>query len=118
MNEQVIISKMHGYLHTATKELCAWLGKMLPRVSEDWWQICVMDNLSFTQKQYAEENGYSKLEDLDLAAMLRVADKSWYDMRAFAYLWELLYISSHVRVYEKKPHRNSHLTARLKKRNI
>ena len=86
MNEQVIVSKMHEYLHAATKELCAWLGKMLPRVSKDWWQVCVMDNLSFTQKQYAEENGYSKLEDLDLAAMLRVADKSWYDMRAFAYL--------------------------------
>lgn len=86
MNEQVIVSKMHEYLHIATKELCAWLGKMLPRVSEDWWQVCVMDNLSFTQKQFAEENGYSKLEDLDLAAMLRVADKSWYDMRAFAYL--------------------------------
>ena len=86
MNEQVIVSKMHEYLHAATKELCAWLGKMLPRVSEDWWQVCVIDNLSFSQKQFAEENGYSKLEDLDLAAMLRVTDKSWYDMRAFAYL--------------------------------
>ena len=86
MNEQAIVSKMHEYLHIAAKELCAWLGKMLPRVGDDWWQVCVMDNLSFTQKKYAEENGYSKLEDLDLAAMLRVADKSWYDMRAFAYL--------------------------------
>lgn len=86
MNEQVIVSKMHEYLHIATKELCAWLDKMLPRISEDWWQVCVMDNLPFTQKQFAEENGYSKLEDLDLAAMLRVTDKSWYEMRAFAYL--------------------------------
>lgn len=86
MNEQAIVSKMHEYLHTATKELCAWLAKMLPRVGEEWWQVCVMDNLSFAQKQYATESGYSKLEDLDLAAMLRVADKSWYDMRSFAYL--------------------------------
>lgn len=86
MNEQAIVSKMHEYLHSATKELCAWLGKMLPRVGEDWWQVCVMDNLSFVQRQYAGENGYSKLEDLDLAALLRVADKSWYDMRSFAYL--------------------------------
>ncbi len=86
MNEQAIVSKMHEYLHMATKELCAWLCKMLPRVSEDWWQVCVMDNLSFVQRQYAEENGYSRLEDLDLAALLRVADKSWYDMRSFAYL--------------------------------
>lgn len=61
MNEQAIVSKMHEYLHTATKELCAWLAKMLPRVGEDWWQVCVMVNLSFAQKQYATENGYSKL---------------------------------------------------------
>ena len=86
MNEQTIISKMHEYLHFATKELCAWLGKMLPRLGENWWQVCVMDNLSFVQRQYADEKGCSKLEDLDLAALLRVADKSWYDMRSFAYL--------------------------------
>lgn len=86
MNEQAIVSKMHEYLRAATKELYAWLGKMLPRVGEDWWQVCVIDNLSYAQKQYAAENGYAKLEDLDLAALLRVADKSWYDMRSFAYL--------------------------------
>ena len=86
MNEQAIVSKMHEYLHTGTKELCAWLAKMLPRVGEDWWQVCVIDNMSFVQRQYAEENGFSKLEDLDLAALLRVTDKSWYDMRSFAYL--------------------------------
>ncbi len=86
MNEQAIVSKMNEYLHIATKELCAWLGKMLPRVSEEWWQVCVIDNLSYTQKEFAREKGYEKLEDLDLAALLRVADKSWYDMRSFAYL--------------------------------
>lgn len=86
MNEQAIVSKIHEYLHMATRDLCAWLGKMLPRVGDDWWQVCVLDNLSYAQKQYAEKSGYSKLEDLDLAALLRVADKSWYDMRSFAYL--------------------------------
>ncbi|MBP3856863.1 MAG: DEAD/DEAH box helicase family protein [Ruminiclostridium sp.] len=86
MNEQTIVSKIHEYLHIATKELCTWLSNMLPRVGEDWWQTCVMDNLSVIQRQFAEENGYSKLDDLDLAALLRVTDKSWYDMRSFAYL--------------------------------
>ena len=86
MNEQAIVSKMHEYLHIAAKELCAWLSKMLPRVGDDWWQVCVIDNLSFTQKELACEKGYSHLEDLDLAALLRVADKSWYEMRSFAYL--------------------------------
>ena len=86
MNEQAIVSKMHEYLHSATKDLCAWLQKMLPRVGDDWWQTCVIDNLSYSQRQIAEEKRYEKLEDLDLAALLRVADKSWYDMRSFAYL--------------------------------
>ena len=86
MKEQVIVSKMSEYLHVATKELCAWLNNMLPRVSEDWWQVCVIDNLSYVQSQYAQEKGFSKLEDLDLAALLRVTDKSWYNMRSFAYL--------------------------------
>ena len=86
MKETYIVSKMHEYLHDATRELCEWLNKMLPRVCEDWWQVCVIDNLSYAQKQYAAERGDSKLEDLDLAALLRVADKSWYDMRSFAFL--------------------------------
>lgn len=86
MNEQVIVSKMHEYLYTATKDICAWLQKMLPRVGDDWWQLCVKDNLSYAQLAIAEERGFSKLEDFDLAALLRIADKSWYDMRSFAYL--------------------------------
>jgi len=86
MNEQAIVSKMHEYLYSATKELSAWLERMLPRVGEDWWQTCVIDNLSFAQKEFAREKNYTKLEDLDLAALLRVTDKSWYDMRSFAYL--------------------------------
>ena len=32
------------------------------------------------------DNNYGKLEQFDLAALLRIADKSWYDMRSFAYL--------------------------------
>lgn len=86
MNEQTIVSKMNEYLYSATRELCAWLNKMLPRVGEDWWENCVLENLSFNQRHNAEEREYTKLEDLDLAALLRVADKSWYDMRSFAYL--------------------------------
>lgn len=86
MNEQAIVSKMQEYLHSAEGELRAWLGRMLPRTGEDWWQVCVVDNLTLAQRRYAGESGYSRLEDLDLAVLLRVADKSWYDMRSFARL--------------------------------
>lgn len=86
MDEKYIVGKINGFLHSATKELCAWLGKMLPRVGSEWWQECVLSNLSYTQEELAIENGYTKLEQFDLAALLRIADKSWYDMRTFAYL--------------------------------
>lgn len=86
MDDRKIVSKMNEYLYAATKELCAWLNKMLPRVSDEWWQECVLSNLSHAQRNMAEENEYSSLEEFDLAALLRIADKSWYDMRSFAYL--------------------------------
>ena len=86
MDEQNIISKLNEYLHEATKELCNWLEKMLPRVTENWWIECVLNNLSQSQRRFAEENGQTNLNQLDLAALLRIADKSWYDMRSFAYL--------------------------------
>ena len=86
MDERVIVSKVNEFLYSATKELCTWLETMLPRVTDNWWQTCVLDNLSFSQLQQVTENIYERLEQLDLAALLRVADKSWYDMRSFAYL--------------------------------
>ena len=86
MNERYIVSKINEYLHSATKELCVWLEKMLPRVTEDGWNECVMSNLSYAQQELARENGYDKLEQFDLAALLRITNKSWYDMRTFAYL--------------------------------
>lgn len=86
MNEKLIVSKVNEYLHFATKELSAWLEKMLPRVTDEWWRECVLSNMSFAQRNYTIESGYTKLDQLDLAALLRIADKSWYDMRSFAYL--------------------------------
>lgn len=86
MDEKLIISKVNELLHSATKELCTWLEQMLPRVSNEWWQECVINNLSIPQQQMAENKGFTKLADFDLAALLRIANKSWYDMREFAYL--------------------------------
>lgn len=86
MNEKNIVSKINSYLHTATKDLAGWLNKMLPRVTEDWWPECVTSNLSYAQRRFAEENRYTQLDQFDLAALLRIADKSWYNMRSIAYL--------------------------------
>jgi len=86
VDEKYIVSKMNEFLHTATRELAGWLGKMLPQVTKNWWQECVLGNLSFAQRNLAVDNEYSSLERLDLAALLRITDRSWYDMRSFAFL--------------------------------
>lgn len=86
MDNDHIVSRMHTYLHTATTVLVDWLGRLLPRTSKNWWEECVIDNLSYNQREAARTKGFSKLDDFDLAALLRVADKSWYAMRQVAYL--------------------------------
>ncbi len=86
MNEQMIISKMNSFLHESAVSLVDWLNSILPRVTKDWWNDCVVPSLSYTQRETAISRGFLKLSDFDLAALLRIADKSWYDMRTVEFL--------------------------------
>lgn len=86
MNDERIINQMHDYLHKATKALAAWLRVMLPKSGADWWNECVLSNLSDKQRDMAEQRGITKIDEFDLAALLRITDRSWYTMRAYAYL--------------------------------
>lgn len=86
MENNQIVSRMNTYLHTSAKLLEEWLGKLLPKTSDDWWEECVIDKLSYNQRETAKSKGFTKLGDFDLAALLRIADKSWYAMRNVAYL--------------------------------
>jgi len=49
-----------------TKELCAWLGQTLPRLSDNWWQSHVLEQLTFQQVQVVEQHGVTELSKLDL----------------------------------------------------
>ena len=86
MNDQYIVSKINEYLHQSTGLLISWLDGKLCRICEDWWNECVLDRLSYRQREIAIEKGFKELSDFDLAAVLRIADKNWYDMRTFMYL--------------------------------
>ena len=86
MENNQIVSRMNTYLHTSTKLLEEWLGKLLPKTSDNWWEECVIEKLSYNQRETAKSKGFTKLGDFDLAAFLRIADKSWYAMRNVAYL--------------------------------
>lgn len=84
--DEKIISQMNEYLHKAAKALAAWLNDMLPRSGDNWWDECVLANLSYGQAEIVRQKKITKLDDFDLAALLRIADKSWYTMRGYAYL--------------------------------
>ena len=86
MDNDQIVSRMNTYLHASANVLAEWLGKLLPRASDDWWEECVLDKLSYNQRETARERGFTTLEEFDLAALLRIADKSWYAMRNVAFL--------------------------------
>lgn len=86
MDNQTIVRKMNSYLHESATVLVTWLDDILPRVADTWWDDCVLNSLSYTQREIANAKAFSKLSDFDLAALLRIANKSWYDMRTVAYL--------------------------------
>lgn len=58
----------------------------MPIVTSNWWDECVIDNLSYNQRETAIQKNFKELSDFDLAALLRIADKSWYTLRQVAYL--------------------------------
>lgn len=86
MDAQKIISRVNSFLHEATISLVDWLNGLLPKVTSEWWEDCVLPSLSYTQREMTVSRGFSKLADFDLAALLRIADRSWYNMRTVAYL--------------------------------
>lgn len=61
-------------LGVATKR---FLSEHLPEIGEDWWDRGVIGALSYPQRQLAGERGWSTLDDLDIASLLRVVDGNW-----------------------------------------
>ena len=78
MNTTEAISKMNGYMFQLGERIYKWLDKVFPRVTENWWQELVMNNLTQMQKEAVLESGASSLSGLDLAALLRVFDRNWF----------------------------------------
>lgn len=58
----------------------AFLQDVLPSLAEDWWKKYVLSTLTFQQQRRVEENKITNLSGLDLAALLRVLDKNWYEI--------------------------------------
>ena len=86
MDANAIISSVNSFLHEAAVSLVDWLNHLLPKVTEDWWDDCVLPSLSYAQREIAASKNFTKLSDFDLAALLRITNKSWYDLRTVAFL--------------------------------
>lgn len=71
---------MLALLNKSTPALRRFLGEALPQVSEDWWNICVIRNLTEQQARVIRQKGVNSLDGLDLAALLRVFDASYYEI--------------------------------------
>lgn len=77
MAEQSIISKMNQYIQQSADWLVLWLEEKLSKVCDDWWNECVIDRLSDSQRKNVIEKGGKKLSELDLPVILRFADNNW-----------------------------------------
>ena len=67
-------------ISTLNRQLNSVLNQSLPQIDPNWWQSLVLEKLTFQQKSFAENLPANALDQLDLAALLRVTDQNWYEL--------------------------------------
>ena len=78
MDSAYIISKMNEYMFRLSEQIGTWLAKRLPKITENWWEELVLNNLSYMQREIVVQNGIHEISGLDLAALLRVVERNWF----------------------------------------
>ncbi len=68
---------MQEHLATLAVVLRRVLDRELLSLGEGWWQLGVMGKLTYQQRAQADEYEWTSLDDLDVAALLRVVDQNW-----------------------------------------
>ena len=64
-------------LATLAVVLRRFLNRELPSLGPGWWREGVLAKLAYQQRVQADEQHWSSLDDLDVAALLRVVDQNW-----------------------------------------
>ena len=77
---------MQDLIRIATRELAAFLSTHLPALDPQWWTTHVEEQLTHRQHQWVRERGLTRLDQLDLAALLRIVDRNWYELSQTANL--------------------------------
>ena len=86
MDSSYIISKMNEYMFRLSQQIGSWLEKKLPRITDDWWDELVFNNLSQLQRDTVIRNDINEISGLDLAALLRVLDRNWFVITSTFYI--------------------------------
>ncbi|MEN8719226.1 MAG: Swt1 family HEPN domain-containing protein [Oceanococcaceae bacterium] len=71
---------MHQELNTLGRELNRFLTAKLPSIQDDWWNVLVVNEFTFQQQRLVAQRGMTSLNELDLAGLLRIVDRNWYEL--------------------------------------
>lgn len=78
MDKSEIIKNEKGFEFKLENQLQDWLSKRLPKITDNYWEEIVLSNVSNIQRQNINSAGITKVDELDLAALLRVIDRNWF----------------------------------------
>jgi superfamily II DNA or RNA helicase len=79
-NENQTAHEVSALLSEAAGCLTAFLETILPNLHSDWWKTLVIPSLSYAQQRRAEQYNLKAVADFDLAALLRIFDKNWFEI--------------------------------------
>jgi len=71
-------SLMAGVLRNFAIALSTFLERILPEISDNWWEDAVLNVLSLQQRRFVKQKNISSLSALDLAALIRIFDQNWH----------------------------------------
>lgn len=86
MDTAFLNSKMNEYIFRLNQKMSGWLSKKLPKITDDWWQELVINNLSTYQRENVLKEGIKEIDGLDLAALLRIVHRNWFVITSMFYL--------------------------------
>lgn len=101
---------MTNTLNRATLEISSFLEARLPALSDNWWQDIVLSALNPRQKEILLKSKKTTLDNLDLAALLRIFDQNWFRISAhMGYEPEQRhYLKEMISIRNRWAHRNSY----------
>ena len=83
MTEKEFILKLKSYEYVITEALAPWLEEALQDYDRNWWINCVIQNLTEVQVENIGGSFSPQMDMLDLAALIRIADRNWPAVRKY-----------------------------------